>query len=163
MENRAIFFDRDNTLLHDTNYMYKVEDLKFMDEVLETLQTAQTMGYQLFIVTNQSGIGRGHFTEEQMHTFHQAMLAELEKYHIEIQEIAFCPHTPEDNCDCRKPQPKLVKQLIERYDIDPSQSFMVGDKTSDVECGENAGLTSILVGEGYKNSIQDFSDLLDFL
>lgn len=163
MGKKAVFFDRDNTLLHDTNYMYKVEDLAFMEGVIQTLKAIQLLGYELYIVTNQSGIGRGYFSEQQMHTFHQAMLAELQKHNIEIKAIAFCPHAPEDHCDCRKPSPKLIHELIKKYNIDPKQSFMVGDKLSDIESGENAGLTAILLGQGHKNSIQHFEDLLDFL
>ena len=104
---KAIFFDRDNTLIRDKAYMYKVEDLEFFDESFRVLQTLQAKGYLLFIITNQSGIGRGMFSEADMHNFHENMLLKLEEQGIKIQEIAYCPHAPDDGCDCRKPSPKL--------------------------------------------------------
>ncbi len=145
MSPKAIFFDRDDTLIKDKNYMYQIKDLEFVHDAIKTLKYLQEANYLLFIVTNQSGIGRGYFTEKDMHNFHQALLTELEKHQINIQEIAFCPHRPEDKCHCRKPSPLLINKLCEKYNIDKSLSYMVGDKKSDIEAGKNAGLKTIQI------------------
>jgi D-glycero-D-manno-heptose 1,7-bisphosphate phosphatase len=140
MKKKAVFFDRDDTLIVDSGYMHKPKDLKFFPDTFSVLQELQRRGYLLFIVTNQSGIGRGYFSEEDMHKFNQHMLEQLAQQNIKISEIVFCPHAPEDNCDCRKPKPKLINQLCDKYQIDKSLSFMVGDKDSDVGAGVGAGV-----------------------
>jgi histidinol-phosphate phosphatase family protein len=145
MSHKAIFFDRDDTLIKDTGYMYKVEDLEFFKDTFEVLKSFQARGYLIFIVTNQSGIGRGLYTEEDMHIFNNNMLNALLKQGIKIQDLVFCPHAPGDECACRKPSPKLLNELCEKYDIDKSQSIMVGDKKSDVEAGNNAGLQTFRI------------------
>lgn len=156
MKNKAIFFDRDDTLLIDTNYMYKPEDLKFFPQTFKTLQLLQEKGYLLFIITNQSGIGRGKYTEAQMNIFHEKMLGEFRNAGITIKDIAFCPHAPEQNCDCRKPSPKLLNMLIKKYEININSSWMVGDKGSDIECGKNAGMKTFLVDKGDKpNNLEE--------
>ena len=154
MQRKAIFFDRDDTLVRDTGYMHKLEDLKFFDDTFSTLIELQKRGYLLFIVTNQSGINRGFYSEADMHKFNQAMLKELEENGIEIQDLAFCPHAPEENCDCRKPKPKMLNDLCIKHNIDKSLSYMVGDKDSDVIAGENAGVTSIKVSKGLKSILE---------
>lgn len=145
MSNKAIFFDRDDTLIKDKGYMYKVEDLDFFPDTFNVLKELQAKGYLLFIVTNQSGIGRGYFKESDMHAFHEAMITELEKQNIKIEKIVFCPHSPEDKCDCRKPSPKLINELCDEFNIDKNLSWMVGDKDSDIKAGENAGLKTFKV------------------
>ncbi len=148
MGHKAIFFDRDDTLIQDKGYMHDPTDLIFFPESISTLRELQEKGFLLFIVTNQSGIGRGYFQEADMHKFNQHMLAELKTAGIEIKDIVFCPHAPENNCECRKPSPKLINDLCEKYDIDKNLSYMVGDKESDIKAGENAGLTSIKITSG---------------
>ncbi len=155
---KAIFFDRDDTLLHDSHYMYRPEQLEFIEDVFDILKQLQNKDYLLFIVTNQSGIGRGYFSEEQMHEFHGHMLKQLDQKGIKIQEIAFCPHSPDDKCNCRKPSPKLINELCNKYDIDKSQSYMVGDRDSDIEAGKNAGVHTFKVSS--ENSLQNLLDLL---
>lgn len=159
--NKAVFFDRDNTLIIDKNYMHKVEDLKFFPDTFSALKIIQDKDFKLFIVTNQSGIGRGFFTEKDMHIFHQELLSQFSQNHINIEEIVFCPHSPEDHCDCRKPSPKLINQLIDKYEIDSSISYMIGDKLIDAEAGKNANCNGVLI---YKQSeeFQSFSTLTDF-
>ena len=144
-KNKAIFFDRDDTLIVDKNYMYKKEDLEFFSDTFSVLKELQAKGFLLFIVTNQSGIGRGFFKESDMHNFHEHMLNKLKKAGVTITKIAFCPHAPEDMCDCRKPFPKLINQLCEEFSIDRKLSYMVGDKQSDLDAGTNAGIESFNV------------------
>jgi D,D-heptose 1,7-bisphosphate phosphatase len=145
MPAKAIFFDRDDTLIIDTGYMYKLEDLNFFEDTFTVLKKFQKKGYLLFIITNQSGIGRGLYTEDDMHKFNKNMLTVLESEGIKITDLVFCPHAPEDNCACRKPSPKLLNELCDKYNVDKGQSIMVGDKQSDIDAGINAGLQTFRV------------------
>jgi D-glycero-D-manno-heptose 1,7-bisphosphate phosphatase len=158
---KAVFFDRDNTLVLDKNYMHKVEDLKFYDDTFSALKSIQDKGFKLFIVTNQSGIGRGYFKVEDMKVFHSAMLTELNKHNIKIEDINHCPHSPDDKCDCRKPHPKMILDLSKDYNIDLSKSYMIGDKLIDAECGHNSGCTGVLLK--IKDSrFKSYDNLSDF-
>jgi D-glycero-D-manno-heptose 1,7-bisphosphate phosphatase len=163
--NKAVFFDRDNTLVVDKNYMHKVTDLKFYDDTFSALKLIQNKGYKIFIVTNQSGIGRGYFKIKDMELFHRALLSELSKNDINIEDINFCPHAPKDNCDCRKPHPKMILDLAQKHKIDLSKSYMIGDKVIDGECGLNAGCTGILLKakDSRFKSFENLSDFADFL
>lgn len=154
--NKAVFFDRDDTLIKDSGYMYKLEDLEFFPDTFEVLKNLQNKGYLLFIVTNQSGIGRGFYTEEDMHKFNNHMLNKLKEQGIEIKEIAFCPHSPDDDCDCRKPSPKLLNILINKYDIDTNTSWMIGDKKSDCDAGIKANLKTMSVKETVLKSLLNY-------
>lgn len=145
MKKKAIFFDRDDTLIKDKGYMYKTSDLSYFPNTIQTLKTLLEQNYLLFIVTNQSGVGRGYFNIDQMHNFNSFLLEDLEQKEIKIQDLAFCPHSPEDNCECRKPHPKMILDLVEKHQIDKSASFMFGDKKSDLEAGKNAGVNSFLI------------------
>jgi D-glycero-D-manno-heptose 1,7-bisphosphate phosphatase len=142
---KSIFFDRDDTLIIDKNYMHDPKDLRFFDDTISALQTLSKNGHQFFIVTNQSGVGRGIFSLEKMHRFNEHMLTILADNGIKIQELAYCPHAPEDNCDCRKPKPKLVLDMIDKYKLNKNDCLIVGDKLSDALTGKNAGIESILI------------------
>lgn len=145
MTNKAIFFDRDDTLIEDTGYMHKNSDLKYFPKTIEVLQKLKVKGFEIFIVTNQSGVGRGYFDIDKMHKFNSYLIDDLASNGIEIKAIAFCPHAPEENCECRKPKPKLINDLCEKYSIDKSASFMFGDKESDLNAGLNAGVNSFKI------------------
>jgi len=155
MNNKAIFFDRDDTLIRDKSYMYKPEDLSFFSDTFDVLLRLQKLNFELFIVTNQSGIGRGIYTEADMHKFNGEMLNQLNVRGIHIKEVVFCPHSPDDACDCRKPSPKLLNQLCDKFQIDKTQSYMIGDKQSDLQAGINAGMKSIQVSDGNIKAILD--------
>lgn len=140
---KAVFFDRDGTLIYDYGYLSdpaKVRPYKCAKTALKQLADA---GYHFFIVSNQSGIGRGYFSKDKAHAVNNRLCRLLAPIHFD--EIVFCPHSPEEKCTCRKPLPKLGLQLIKKYHIDTARSFMIGDKKSDVEFGHNIGCKSILV------------------
>ena len=140
---KAVFFDRDGTLIYDYGYLSdpaKVRPYKCVPAALKLLKQA---GYRLFIVSNQSGIGRGYFPLKQALAVNRRLGELLRPVHFD--EMVFCPHAPEENCACRKPLPLLGEQLIKKYHIDRSRSFMIGDKKSDVEFGQALGVRSILV------------------
>lgn len=146
--NKAIFLDRDGTLNYDFGYVYRKEDLKLLDGVVESLNLFVDSGYMLIVITNQSGIGRGYFTKEECDEFNDYFCDELMQYGIKIDGFLVCPHTPDDNCICRKPNPTMILDAANRYNINLFESFMIGDKESDVECGKNAHVTSYLIEEG---------------
>jgi D-glycero-D-manno-heptose 1,7-bisphosphate phosphatase len=143
---RAVFLDRDNTLVHDTGYTHRVEDLQLLPGVPEGLAQLQAEGFVLLIVTNQSGIGRGFYTVEQFQAFQQALDAELSQYGVVIRKSYFCPHLPEDGCACRKPRTGLLLEARAEHGIDLSASWVIGDRATDVELAHNAGARGALVG-----------------
>lgn len=103
------------------------------------------MGFELLVVTNQSGIERGLITPEQLDAVHVALDRKLAEFGVRIHEYAICPHRPEAQCACRKPKPHLISMLAAKHRIDLSQSYMVGDRVSDVECGFHAGVRTCLL------------------
>ncbi len=146
---KAIFLDRDGTLNFDPGYLNDPAQLELLPGVIEGLQSLKSAGYIFVVVSNQSGIERGKITHDQLHRIHEKMDLLLATHGIRIHHYALCFHHPDTNCECRKPKPKLILESAERYSIDLSQSYMVGDKISDVECGQNAELAgSYLVGTG---------------
>jgi D-glycero-D-manno-heptose 1,7-bisphosphate phosphatase len=159
---KAVFFDRDNTLIKDKNYMHKVEDLDFYHDSFSALKKILKKGFKLFIITNQSGIGRGFFNEDDMHVFHKAMLEEFKKNSITFIDLKFCPHSPDDRCSCRKPSPKLVLECINQYEINIKESYMIGDKIIDAECGEAAGITGVTINCKSESKYNDFKSLTEF-
>ena len=163
---KAVIFDRDGVLVEDIGYHHRIEDFKLIPNAIEGLKLLK--GYLLIIATNQSGIGRGYYTMKNFENFNSHLIHELKKHNIKIEKIYVCPHKPEDNCECRKPKAKLIKDAEKEFNIDLNNSFMIGDKKIDVEMGHNAGCKSILVltGNGMKekeNSNADYvaKDLLE--
>ncbi|GAX86814.1 D-glycero-D-manno-heptose 1,7-bisphosphate phosphatase [Lebetimonas natsushimae] len=143
MENekiKAAFLDRDGVINIDKNYVHKIEDFEFKDGIFDLLKLLQDKGFVLFVVTNQSGIGRGYYTLEDFKKLTDYMLNELKKRGIKIKEVAFCPHHPGVNCECRKPKPGMILNLAKKYNIDLKHSILIGDKQSDIEAGKNAGV-----------------------
>lgn len=157
---KAVFFDRDGTLIHEKPGVYlsdpaRVRPYKSVPAALRLLKQA---GYHFFIVSNQSGIGRGYFTEKEVNAVH-ARLQQLLKP-AKFEAITFCPHAPDEQCSCRKPQPKMGLDLIKKFNIDPKQSFMIGDKKADVLFGHALGCRSILVTTANgKNHLKKYPDL----
>jgi len=147
--NKAIFLDRDNTLNYDEGYTYKIEQLKFLPGAIEGLKKLSR--YKLFIVTDQSGIGRGYYSEEDFHKFMDNMIEVLKDNGIKIEKYYYCPHKPEDKCDCRKPSIKFIKEAEKEYKLDLKNSYVVGDKEKDVELGKKAGCKTIWIGKDAKN------------
>lgn len=146
---KAVFLDRDGTITLDTGHVHKIEDLDFLPNSISALKMLQNTGLKLFVVTNQSGIGRGFFAEEDYHEVTHYMLSEMKKWGIEIHEVFHCPHHPNDDCDCRKPKTKMLELAAEKHNINLKKSYVIGDKTIDVMLGKNSGSKTILVLTGY--------------
>ena len=149
---KAVFLDRDGTLIRDNPYNADPSKIEILPTVIDSLKRLQAAGYKLIIITNQSGIGRGLITYVEYVTFQAEMLRQFAAHGISFLESYFCPHHPEAalgdlkrDCTCRKPGPGLLLAAIKKYDIDPTQSFMIGDKLSDVQAGEAVGATGLLI------------------
>ena len=148
---KAIFLDRDGVINIEKDYLYKIEDFEFINGVFDSLKYLQSLDYKLFIITNQSGIGRGYYTTDDFNTLTSWMIKQFELQNIKISQVEFCPHTPEDNCTCRKPNTKMIQNILQNYDIDMEQSWLIGDKNSDILCAKNANINNtIQVQSGHK-------------
>lgn len=149
---KAVFLDRDGTIIKDMGYINSVKDIVFYDFTIASLQRLQKY-YKLFIVTNQQGIAKGLISHEQLDVIHNFILTKLNAKNIAIQKIYYCPHSQEDNCDCRKPKTKFIIEAAEEFNIDLKTSFVIGDHLSDALLGRNAGAKGIylLTGHGLKH------------
>ena len=144
--NRAVFLDRDGVINIDKDYVYKIEEFEFKDGIFGVARHLQALGFVLVVVTNQSGIARGYYTLEDFHKVTEYMLKEFEAGGIKISKIYFCHHGVDANCECRKPKPGMILQAKKEFDIDLSNSWLIGDKESDIQAAKNAGVgKSILV------------------
>ncbi len=148
---KAAFLDRDGVINEDYGYISKIEDITFTPGIFELLRLLRDKGFELFIVTNQSGIARGYYTEDDFRRLMTWLIHELETKGIVIRDYAYCPHHPEidGECRCRKPAPGMILDLAAKYAIDLEASLVIGDKVSDIQAGERAGVaTNILVEDG---------------
>ena len=163
---KVIFLDRDGTITEEKDFISRIEEIKFIPGSKEALKTLQNSGYKLVIVSNQSGIARGIMTEEQVQKVNDFILKELEKEGIEIEGVYYCPHHPDENCDCRKPKTGLVKRALQDHHLKLRNSWTIGDKLGDVFLGKNIKGKSILVLTGYgqntKQKIESDSDVYDW-
>lgn len=157
---KAIFFDRDGTLIHEKpgTYLSDPAAVRLYAPVKPALQKLAQAGFQFFIVSNQSGIGRGYFTAAEVQRVHNRLRGLLQP--IPVRDIVYCPHAPEDKCACRKPGTLLGEQLIKKYNIDRKHSFMVGDKKADVLFGQKLAFKTILMTTANgKNHLKKYPDL----
>lgn len=151
MKKKAIFIDRDGVINVEKNYLYQIEEFEFIEGVFESLKQFQSLGYLLFIITNQSGIARGYYSEEDFEKLTAWMCEKFEQKGITISQVEHCPHGPNDNCKCRKPKTQMIDNILKNYDIDLSHSWLIGDKESDIKCAMNAGIQkTIQVKSGHE-------------
>ncbi|MCQ2085702.1 MAG: HAD family hydrolase [archaeon] len=144
---KAVLVDRDDTLCPDVPYCSDPSKIHVFEDVPASLKRLNDAGYIVLMITNQSGIGRGYFTEETLHEVNAELKYQAEACGGKITDIFFCPHKPDDNCDCRKPKIGMGLKAIAKYDLDPAQCWMIGDKEKDVEFGEHLGMRSIQVSD----------------
>ena len=139
---KALFLDRDGVINKEKNYLYKIEDFEFIDGVFETTKHFQELGYLIIVITNQAGIARGKYTEEDFDALTQWMKERFKEHDVVISEVYHCPHHPNFSkaCNCRKPNPGMLLSAKEKFDIDMKNSILVGDKESDIQAGINAGI-----------------------
>jgi histidinol-phosphate phosphatase family protein len=144
---RAIFLDRDGTLMRDVDYCGDPNDVHVFPGAADALKKLKAAGYKLIVITNQSGIGRGLFSQAQYRAVESEVSRQLGPDLIDA--TYYCPHLPARNCQCRKPSPEMVRTAAREHGIDLERSFFIGDKRSDIACGKNAGVKTILVRTGY--------------
>lgn len=158
MKNKAVFLDRDGTLNLNTTYPHHLDDLYILSGVSEALTLFKQLWYLLILTTNQSGISRGYFTEEQFFIFTHALEKAIGH---RFDDIYYCPHHPDERCTCRKPKPGMLLQAAQEHQIDLRQSIMIGDSPSDVVAGKKAGCQTMFLDEHIlPESDHTFSSLL---
>ena len=162
MGNIAVFLDRDGTVNEEVDFLSSPENLRLIPRAAEAIAGANRLGLRVFILTNQSGIARGLFTEEDLRKVNESLIEQLRSGGATIDRIYYCPHHPtvgndayRRECDCRKPGTGMMRKAIDEYGIDVSRSFVIGDRTVDVGMAKNAGAGAILVLTGYgKNELR---------
>ncbi|WP_297486023.1 D-glycero-beta-D-manno-heptose 1,7-bisphosphate 7-phosphatase [Sulfurimonas sp.] len=139
---KALFLDRDGVINIEKNYLYKESDFEFIDGIFELCKYYQDLGYLIVIVTNQSGIAREYYSQEDFLKLTSWMVTAFKKHGITISKVYFCPHHPNisGECSCRKPKPGMILEAAKEFDIDLTQSILIGDKERDIESALNAGI-----------------------
>jgi len=151
----AVFFDRDGVLIEERNYLCRVEDVAVLPGVAAALKRLADAGFKLFIVSNQSGVGRGYFTLADVERVNEHLGRELARAGVHFQKIYVAPEAPDQPSRGRKPSPQFLFDARDEFGVDLAQSFMIGDKLIDLECGWNAGVkASILVRTGYGAKVE---------
>ena len=153
MKRPAVFLDRDGTIMEDVDYCGDPANVMVYPGAKEAIQRLRDAGFLIIIITNQSGIGRGYFTEEQYHAVHAEMMRQLAP--VAIDAVYFSAETPENPGPRRKPNTGMVLEAVAEFDIDLSRSFFVGDRASDIGCGQNAGTRTILLRTGFGKNVPD--------
>jgi D-glycero-D-manno-heptose 1,7-bisphosphate phosphatase len=148
---RFVLLDRDGTINEDCNYLSDPEQVRLLPGTGAALRELQDMGLGLAVITNQSGIGRGYFDESRLQSIHRRLIELLAAEGIRLDGLYFCPHKPDDDCSCRKPQTGLAERAAAELSFDLRTSFVIGDKRSDIELGRSIGATTLLVSTGYGN------------
>ena len=160
---KAVFLDRDGVIIEEVNYLCNVEDIKIIEGIPESLAILKKNNFKLIVITNQPVIARGLATEEEVEKIHKEINFRIKQQSgVEIDKFYFCPHHPNADlekyrisCNCRKPSPGFILQAVIDFDIDLSKSWMIGDRTSDIATGKNAGCKNVLIEKEYsKNKIQ---------
>lgn len=161
---KCAFFDRDGVINHNgKGYTYKIEDFIFCDGIFELLEDLKKQGFLLLVVTNQSGIERGLYTQQDMERLHSFMQEQLQqKLGFGFERIYFCPHLAEKNCDCRKPKHGMITRALSEFDIDLGNSLLIGDKITDMQCAQNGGVKNkFLVDSVLAKEFLESSEVLE--
>jgi len=152
---KAVFLDKDGTLVENVHYNADPEKVRLLPYAAEALKQLQDDGFLLIVVSNQSGVALGYFTEAQVEAMKETVSGMLEDEHVFLYDFYYCPHLPRGQvaayskaCDCRKPRPGMLLRASEEHDIDLAKSWMIGDILDDIEAGRNAGCRTILIDNG---------------
>lgn len=159
--NKAIFLDRDGTINIDEGYTYRIEDLEFVPQAMIGLSFLQRLNYNIIIVTNQAGIAKGKYTKEDYFTFREEMHKRLKEKNVLIDAEYFCPHLPEENCNCRKPKTGMLEQAAKDFNLNLKKCWMIGDTPSDILTGKNAGCRTIQVLTGKCRTLSEYADFIE--
>lgn len=150
MTGYTVFLDRDGVVNHDSDaYIKQPDEFHFIPQSPDAIALLNAQGFQVILITNQSAVGRGIISGQTLDAIFRKMTRGVGQAGGRIKDIFFCPHAPDQGCDCRKPKPGMILQAVDRHGIDLNKSFMVGDSAKDIECGKNAGCAvTILVKTG---------------
>ncbi len=151
--NKAVFMDRDGTINEEVSYLHRIEDFKFICGVPELIKRFNEEGYKVIVVTNQAGIARGYYTEQEMNRLHIYINQCLaQQYRAHIDAFYHCPHHPAitGECNCRKPKTGMLERAIKDFEVDVSRSLLLGDQPWDIEAGKRMGIASYYIGEYLK-------------
>ena len=147
---KVLFIDRDGVINVDLwRYVETWKEFRFEKGALEALKTLTDKGFDIFIISNQAGVGDGLFTEAAMWQINEKMIAAMAKREIKIRGVRYCTHSKKARCECRKPKTQLLEKAVAKLDFDRKKTYFVGDKISDLEAGKNFGVRTILVRTGY--------------
>lgn len=151
MSIKTIFLDRDGVINKEVDYLFKIKDFNFIDGVFEACKVFNKEGFEIIIITNQSGIAKNLYSKEDFKILTGWMLNEFKSRNIKILDVFYCPHEKNSNCHCRKPMPGMFLKAKKKYAIDMNKSWMIGDKESDIEAAKSAGISNtIIVRSGHK-------------
>ncbi len=156
MSRRCVFIDRDDTIAKDVPYCDSPDKFNLFPGIPGQIKRLNDAGYLVIVITNQSGIGRGYFTEDTLKKIHEKMMSEIESAGGHLDAIYYCPHRPDENCQCRKPKTLMGERAVKDFDIDVSGSFMIGDSDADMAFGNGLGCTPLRIEEGFS-----FADAVD--
>jgi D-glycero-D-manno-heptose 1,7-bisphosphate phosphatase len=156
--NKAVFLDRDGTIIEEKNYLSRPEQVIIFPGAGQAIRRLQDAGFKLFIVSNQSGVGRGYFTIGDVNKVHEHLLAQLARDGVRFENIYIAPEAPDQPSRARKPSPQFLFDARDEFGVDLSRSYMIGDKLIDLECGWNAGVRKcLLVRTGYGAELEHSS------
>ena len=148
---KTIFLDRDGVINKEKNYLHKIDDFEFIDGTFEACRYFISLNYKIVVITNQSGIARGYYTTNDFQILTHWMIAQLKKNGVNILDIFHCPHSPNSNCNCRKPMPGMLLDAKYKHNINMEESWLIGDKEADIIAANNAGIVNtIIVRSGHK-------------
>ena len=142
---KTIFLDRDGVINKEINYLHKIDDFEFIDGIFDACLYFQNLGYKIIIITNQSGISRGYYTESDYQKLTHWMLNQFKYKNINILDIFHCPHGPNSTCDCRKPNPGMFLQAKAKHNTDMTKSWMIGDSERDIIAANKAGINNTIM------------------
>lgn len=149
LHKRFVILDRDGTVIVERHYLSDPAQVELLPNAVEGPRHMRKLGFGLVLVTNQSGIGRGYFDEARLAQIHDRLHAELKAEGLTLDGIYYCPHTPGDDCSCRKPRTGLIERAARDLDFNPTTCVVIGDKASDIILGQRVGATTILAQTGY--------------
>lgn len=157
--NKALFLDRDGVINIDLHYVSKIEDIVYVEGIFSLMNYFQNLGCKIFVITNQSGVARNFFKIEDVINLHSKMNNFFISKGIQIKEWKICPHLPSDNCRCRKPSTGMLDDIIQEYSIDVNNSYLIGDKISDIQAGNKAGIKNLFILKSEYFSVNSLNEL----
>lgn len=161
----AIFLDRDGTITKEHGfYTYKLEDMEFIPRSIDAIRILNSLNCKIIVVTNQAGVAKGYYSEQDVILFNQLMKEELESQNAKIDAIFYCPHDDLDNCDCRKPKAGMLLRAAKDFNINLKKSWMIGDKISDILAGKTAECETVLILTGHgQEEIKNYHNSSDYI